>query len=149
MPMGNGGLYQEPLGSGGRLAVGAPSLPAPDLSSPLNTDTVCSCEACYERRWVIHQPSCFQLTQPWHVLSRFRDLRSHIFSQTVMVSFHWSGRSRLSPNGSLNSCRITGLRWDTWSGAFTVKLELHWLMIRISRWTGTKRAWRSLWTGIV
>lgn len=53
MPVGNGGLSQEPLGPGGRLTVGAPTLPGPDLSSPLTTDTVCSCEACYERRYVL------------------------------------------------------------------------------------------------
>ncbi len=55
MPMGNGGLSQEPLGGGGRLTVGASTLPAPDLSAPLTAETVCSCEACYERRWVPHQ----------------------------------------------------------------------------------------------
>lgn len=55
MPVGNGGLSQEPLGPGGRLTVGAPTLPAPDLSSALTADTVCSCEACYERRYVLHQ----------------------------------------------------------------------------------------------
>uniref|UniRef100_A0A673MJS3 Protein FAM193A-like n=1 Tax=Sinocyclocheilus rhinocerous TaxID=307959 RepID=A0A673MJS3_9TELE len=50
MQVGNGGLSQEPLGAGGRLTVSTPTLPAPDLSASLTADTVCSCEACYERR---------------------------------------------------------------------------------------------------
>ncbi|XP_062852280.1 protein FAM193A [Trichomycterus rosablanca] len=50
MPMGNGGLTQDTAGTNGRLIVGAPTLPTPDLSTPISTDTVCCCEACNERR---------------------------------------------------------------------------------------------------
>ncbi|KAK1791033.1 hypothetical protein P4O66_002029 [Electrophorus voltai] len=50
MPVGNGGLSQETMGASGRLVMGAPNLPAPDLSTQLTTDTVCNCEACNGRR---------------------------------------------------------------------------------------------------
>ncbi|KAI7811523.1 protein FAM193A isoform X2 [Triplophysa rosa] len=81
MPMANGGLYQEPMGSGGRLAVGAPTLPAPDLSSPLNTETVCSCEACYERREITAESEreSQQLQNHW---SEVRYLVRCIYRQT-------------------------------------------------------------------
>ncbi|MBN3300042.1 F193A protein, partial [Amia calva] len=49
MPVGNSGSLQESVG-GGRLAVGAQTPPTPDLSAPAATETVCSCEACNERR---------------------------------------------------------------------------------------------------
>ncbi|XP_076830139.1 protein FAM193A isoform X2 [Brachyhypopomus gauderio] len=50
VPVGNAGLCQDAVGTSGRLIMGAPPLPAPDLSTQLATDTVCSCEACSERR---------------------------------------------------------------------------------------------------
>ncbi|XP_064782070.1 protein FAM193A-like [Oncorhynchus masou masou] len=55
MPMGNGGLGQELPAAGGRLTNGGtpptlPTLPVPDLTTPMTADTVCSCEACNERR---------------------------------------------------------------------------------------------------
>uniref|UniRef100_A0A8C7JC48 Family with sequence similarity 193 member A n=1 Tax=Oncorhynchus kisutch TaxID=8019 RepID=A0A8C7JC48_ONCKI len=55
MPMGNGGLGQEMPATGGRLTNGGtpptlPTLPIPDLTTPMTADTVCSCEACNERR---------------------------------------------------------------------------------------------------
>lgn len=81
MPMGNGSLSQEPLGSGGRLAVGAPTLPAPDLSAPITTDTVCSCEACYERREITAESEreSQQLQNHW---SEVRYLVRCIYRQT-------------------------------------------------------------------
>ncbi|CDQ71921.1 unnamed protein product [Oncorhynchus mykiss] len=55
MPVGNGGLGQELPATGGRLTNGGtpptlPTLPVPDLTTPMTADTVCSCEACNERR---------------------------------------------------------------------------------------------------
>ncbi|XP_026133078.1 protein FAM193A-like isoform X2 [Carassius auratus] len=81
MPMGNGGLSQEPLGAGGRLTVGTPTLPAPDLSTPLTVDTVCSCEACYERREITAESEreSQQLQNHW---SEVRYLVRCIYRQT-------------------------------------------------------------------
>uniref|UniRef100_A0A4W5P6G9 Family with sequence similarity 193 member A n=1 Tax=Hucho hucho TaxID=62062 RepID=A0A4W5P6G9_9TELE len=55
MPVGNGGLGQELPAAGGRLTNGGtpptlPTLPVPDLTTPMTADTVCSCETCNERR---------------------------------------------------------------------------------------------------
>uniref|UniRef100_A0A4W5QYN0 Family with sequence similarity 193 member A n=1 Tax=Hucho hucho TaxID=62062 RepID=A0A4W5QYN0_9TELE len=55
MPVGNGGLGQELPATEGRLTNGGtpptlPTLPVPDLTTPMTADTVCSCEACNERR---------------------------------------------------------------------------------------------------
>lgn len=52
MPVGNGGLSQDTSGPNARLIIGAPTLPTPDLSTPLSADTVCGCEACSERRLI-------------------------------------------------------------------------------------------------
>ncbi|XP_073718987.1 protein FAM193A isoform X2 [Misgurnus anguillicaudatus] len=81
MPVGNGSLSQEPIGTGGRLAVGAPTLPAPDLSTPLSADTVCSCEACYERREITAESEreSQQLQNHW---SEVRYLVRCIYRQT-------------------------------------------------------------------
>uniref|UniRef100_A0A8C1DUY3 Family with sequence similarity 193 member A n=1 Tax=Cyprinus carpio carpio TaxID=630221 RepID=A0A8C1DUY3_CYPCA len=81
MPVGNGGLSQEPLGAGGRLTVSAPTLPAPDLSAPLTADTVCSCEACYERREITAESEreSQQLQNHW---SEVRYLVRCIYRQT-------------------------------------------------------------------
>ncbi|XP_051561510.1 protein FAM193A-like isoform X1 [Myxocyprinus asiaticus] len=81
MPVGNGGLSQEPIGAGGRLTVGAPTLPAPDLSTPLTADTVCSCEACYERREITAESEreSQQLQNHW---SEVRYLVRCIYRQT-------------------------------------------------------------------
>uniref|UniRef100_A0A672PL99 Family with sequence similarity 193 member A n=1 Tax=Sinocyclocheilus grahami TaxID=75366 RepID=A0A672PL99_SINGR len=81
MPMGNGGLSQEPLGARGRLTVGAPTLPAPDLSAPLTADTMCSCEACYERREITAESEreSQQLQNHW---SEVRYLVRCIYRQT-------------------------------------------------------------------
>lgn len=81
MPMGNGSLSQEPLGAGGRLTVGAPTLPAPDLSAPITADTVCSCEACYERREITAESEreSQQLQNHW---SEVRYLVRCIYRQT-------------------------------------------------------------------
>ncbi|XP_026216029.1 protein FAM193A isoform X2 [Anabas testudineus] len=52
MPVANGNLGQE-IPSGDRLTTAAPTLPmlpAPDLTTPMPADTVCSCEVCNERR---------------------------------------------------------------------------------------------------
>lgn len=54
MPVANGNLGQE-AATGDRLTTAAPTLPmlpAPDLTTPMPADTVCSCEACNERRSV-------------------------------------------------------------------------------------------------
>lgn len=51
MPVGNGNLTQE-AATVDRLTTAAPTLPmlpAPDLTAPLSSDAVCSCEACNER----------------------------------------------------------------------------------------------------
>uniref|UniRef100_A0A671KQ73 Protein FAM193A-like n=1 Tax=Sinocyclocheilus anshuiensis TaxID=1608454 RepID=A0A671KQ73_9TELE len=81
MPMGNGGLSQEPLGARGRLTVGAPTLPAPDLSAPLTADTMCSCEACYERREITAESEreSQQLQNHW---SEVRYLVRCVYRQT-------------------------------------------------------------------
>uniref|UniRef100_A0A673I2Q9 Protein FAM193A-like n=1 Tax=Sinocyclocheilus rhinocerous TaxID=307959 RepID=A0A673I2Q9_9TELE len=81
MPVGNGGLSQEPFGVRGRLTVGAPTLPAPDLSAPLTADTMCSCEACYERREITAESEreSQQLQNHW---SEVRYLVRCIYRQT-------------------------------------------------------------------
>ena len=59
MPVGNGGLVQEPAPAD-RLTTAAPTLPmlpAPDLTTPMTADTVCSCDACNERRCVTSHSS--------------------------------------------------------------------------------------------
>ncbi|XP_028834359.1 protein FAM193A isoform X2 [Denticeps clupeoides] len=81
MNLGNGGLSQEPVGVGGRLTTGAPTLPAPDLSTPLTTDTICSCEACNERREITAESEreSQQLQNHW---SEVRYLVRCIYRQT-------------------------------------------------------------------
>ncbi|XP_076992359.1 protein FAM193A isoform X2 [Tamandua tetradactyla] len=44
------GGSQPETGGGGRLAVGAPTLPSQGLSSSTASDATCTCEACNERR---------------------------------------------------------------------------------------------------
>lgn len=54
MPVGNGNMGQE-AATEDRLTTAVPTLPmlpAPDLTTPMPADTVCSCEACNERRSV-------------------------------------------------------------------------------------------------
>lgn len=54
MPMGNRNMGQE-AATEDRLTTAVPTLPmlpAPDLTTPMPADTVCSCEACNERRSV-------------------------------------------------------------------------------------------------
>ncbi|XP_066535658.1 protein FAM193A isoform X2 [Hoplias malabaricus] len=81
MPVGNGGLSQEATGANGRLIVGAPTLPTPDLSTPVSTDTVCSCEACNERREITAESEreSQQLQNHW---SEVRYLVRCIYRQT-------------------------------------------------------------------
>ncbi|KAG5286431.1 hypothetical protein AALO_G00014790 [Alosa alosa] len=85
MPVGNGGLVQEPVGAGSRLTGtgGAPPLPAPELSAPLPlaTDTVCNCEACNERREITAESEreSQQLQNHW---SEVRYLVRCIYRQT-------------------------------------------------------------------
>lgn len=81
MPLGNGGVVQEP---GGRLTGAAPALPtlpAPDLTAPLTADTVCSCEACNERREISAESEreSQQLQNHW---SEVRYLVRCIYRQT-------------------------------------------------------------------
>ena len=59
----------------------------------------------------------------------------------------FAGRSRPSRRGSPSSCRTTGRRWGTWCAASTGRREPLWERTTTSRWTGTRRAWRSLWIG--
>ncbi|XP_030644038.1 protein FAM193A isoform X2 [Chanos chanos] len=81
MPVGNGGLDQDPAGGGGRLTVSAPSLPAPDLGTSLPADTICSCEACNERREISAESEreSQQLQNHW---SEVRYLVRCIYRQT-------------------------------------------------------------------
>ncbi|XP_060729132.1 protein FAM193A isoform X2 [Tachysurus vachellii] len=81
MPVGNGGLSQDSTGPNTRLIVGAPTLPTPDLSTPLSTDTVCGCEACSERREITAESDreSQQLQNHW---SEVRYLVRCIYRQT-------------------------------------------------------------------
>ncbi|KAF7710084.1 protein FAM193A [Silurus meridionalis] len=81
MPVGNGGLSQDPAGPNARLIVGAPTLPTPDLSTPISTDTVCGCEACSERREITAESEreSQQLQNHW---SEVRYLVRCIYRQT-------------------------------------------------------------------
>lgn len=59
MPVGNGNMGQD-TATEDRLTAAVPTLPmlpAPDLAAPMPADTVCSCEACNERRSV--QIDCY------------------------------------------------------------------------------------------
>nr|XP_005311264.2 protein FAM193A isoform X2 [Chrysemys picta bellii] len=49
MPLGNSGSQQESVG-GGRITVGAQTVPSADLSNSSPSDVACNCEACNERR---------------------------------------------------------------------------------------------------
>lgn len=49
MPLGNSGSQQESVG-GGRITVGAQTVPAADLNNSSPSDIACNCEACNERR---------------------------------------------------------------------------------------------------
>ncbi|KAL2097477.1 hypothetical protein ACEWY4_006684 [Coilia grayii] len=81
MPVGIGGLIQEPTGTGGRITSGAPSLSAPEPSPPLPTDNMCSCEACNERREITAESEheSQQLQNHW---SEVRYLVRCIYRQT-------------------------------------------------------------------
>lgn len=46
--MANNGAPQDSIG--GRLAVGAQSVPGTDVNAPATSDIACNCEACNERR---------------------------------------------------------------------------------------------------
>ncbi|XP_072904042.1 protein FAM193A isoform X4 [Hemitrygon akajei] len=48
MPMANNGAPQDSIG--GRLAVGAQSVPGTDVNAPAASEIACNCEACNERR---------------------------------------------------------------------------------------------------
>ncbi|XP_059903718.1 protein FAM193A isoform X4 [Gadus macrocephalus] len=83
MPVGNGGLVQEPAPAD-RLTTAAPALPmlpAPDLTTPMTADTVCSCEACNERREISAESEreSQQLQNHW---SEVRYLVRCIYRQT-------------------------------------------------------------------
>ncbi|CAN9510570.1 unnamed protein product [Ophioblennius macclurei] len=83
MPVGNGNLGQE-AATGDRLATTAPTLPmlpAPDLTAPMPADTVCSCEACNERR-VISAESERESQQLQNHWSEVRYLVRCIYRQT-------------------------------------------------------------------
>ncbi|XP_067415028.1 protein FAM193A isoform X2 [Emydura macquarii macquarii] len=49
MPLGNSGSQQESVG-GGRITVGAQTVPSADLNNSSPSDVACNCEACNERR---------------------------------------------------------------------------------------------------
>ncbi|CAL8354103.1 unnamed protein product [Boreogadus saida] len=83
MPVGNGGLVQEPAPAD-RLTTAVPALPmlpAPDLTTPMTADTVCSCEACNERREISAESEreSQQLQNHW---SEVRYLVRCIYRQT-------------------------------------------------------------------
>uniref|UniRef100_A0A8C4IN70 FAM193 C-terminal domain-containing protein n=1 Tax=Dicentrarchus labrax TaxID=13489 RepID=A0A8C4IN70_DICLA len=83
MPVGNGNLGQE-AATGDRLTTAVPTLPmlpAPDLTAPMPTDTVCSCEACNERREISAESEreSQQLQNHW---SEVRYLVRCIYRQT-------------------------------------------------------------------
>ncbi|KAF0037210.1 hypothetical protein F2P81_010084, partial [Scophthalmus maximus] len=83
MPVGNGNLGQE-AATGDRLTTAAPTLPmlpAPDLTAPMPADTVCSCEACNERREISAESEreSQQLQNHW---SEVRYLVRCIYRQT-------------------------------------------------------------------
>ncbi|KAM9314344.1 protein FAM193A isoform 2-T2 [Pholidichthys leucotaenia] len=83
MPVGSGNLGQE-TATGDRLgttATALPTLPAPDLTTPMPADTVCSCEACNERREISAESEreSQQLQNHW---SEVRYLVRCIYRQT-------------------------------------------------------------------
>ncbi|RXM99019.1 Protein FAM193A [Acipenser ruthenus] len=80
MPLGNSGSPQESVG-GGRLTVGAQTATTPDLNTPASTDTVCSCEACNERREIsaVSEREPQQLQNYW---SEVRYMVRCIYRQT-------------------------------------------------------------------
>lgn len=83
MPVGNGNLGQE-AATGDRLTTAVPTLPmlpAPDLTAPMPADTVCSCEACNERREISAESEreSQQLQNHW---SEVRYLVRCIYRQT-------------------------------------------------------------------
>ncbi|XP_035033546.1 protein FAM193A isoform X4 [Hippoglossus stenolepis] len=83
MPVGNGNLGQE-AATGDRLTTAAPTLPmlpAPNLTAPMPADTVCSCEACNERREISAESEreSQQLQNHW---SEVRYLVRCIYRQT-------------------------------------------------------------------
>uniref|UniRef100_A0A3P8V0R3 Family with sequence similarity 193 member A n=1 Tax=Cynoglossus semilaevis TaxID=244447 RepID=A0A3P8V0R3_CYNSE len=83
MPVGNGNLVQE-AATADRLTTAAPTLPmlpAPDLTAPMPADTVCSCEACSERREISAESEreSQQLQNHW---SEVRYLVRCIYRQT-------------------------------------------------------------------
>ncbi|XP_061575186.1 protein FAM193A isoform X2 [Cololabis saira] len=83
MPVGNGNLGQE-AATADRLTTAAPTLPmlpAPDLNAPMPSDTVCSCEACNERREISAESEreTQQLQNHW---SEVRYLVRCIYRQT-------------------------------------------------------------------
>ncbi|KAF7667179.1 hypothetical protein LDENG_00072650 [Lucifuga dentata] len=83
MPVGNGNLGQD-AATGDRLTTAAPTLPmlpAPALTAPVPADTVCSCEACNERREISAESEreSQQLQNHW---SEVRYLVRCIYRQT-------------------------------------------------------------------
>uniref|UniRef100_A0A8C3G6S5 Family with sequence similarity 193 member A n=1 Tax=Cyclopterus lumpus TaxID=8103 RepID=A0A8C3G6S5_CYCLU len=83
LPVGNGNLGQE-AATGDRLTTAVPTLPmlpAPDLTAPMPADTVCSCEACNERREISAESEreSQQLQNHW---SEVRYLVRCIYRQT-------------------------------------------------------------------
>ncbi|XP_026159224.1 protein FAM193A isoform X2 [Mastacembelus armatus] len=83
MPVANGNVGQE-AATGDRLTTAAPTLPmlpAPDLTAPMPADTVCSCEACNERREISAESEreSQQLQNHW---SEVRYLVRCIYRQT-------------------------------------------------------------------
>lgn len=114
MPVGNGNMGQESA-TVDRLTTAVPTLPmlpAPDLTTPMPADTVCSCEACNERRSVQRpqQPSKCHLKCN---ISTYKFLRK------------MTGRSLLSRRARRSSYRATGRRFATWSAAYTGRREHH------------------------
>ncbi|XP_075889968.1 protein FAM193A isoform X1 [Nelusetta ayraudi] len=83
MPVSNGNMGQD-AATEDRLTTAVPTLPmlpAPDLTAPMPADTVCSCEACNERREVSAESDSesLQLQNHW---SEVRYLVRCIYRQT-------------------------------------------------------------------
>lgn len=96
MPVSNGNMGQD-VATEDRLATAVPTLPmlpTPDLAAPMPADTVCSCEACSERRSVqnLHEKiRCHEVLQSFTnpVLTN-REVSAESDSESLQLQNHWS-----------------------------------------------------------
>lgn len=99
MPLGNGNMGQE-AATEDRLTTAVPTLPmlpAPDLAAPMPADTVCSCEACSERRSVqipsksIISGLCFNVDISFMSSCPInREISAESESESQQLQNHWS-----------------------------------------------------------